>query len=281
MNAAECARQVGEIFALPDTCLKIKEIIDHESSSIDAIAEVISYDPILSSKLLRLANSALYSFPRQVDSVQKAVLLLGETQVYNLVIASGATEAFGALNRDVIPLEEFWQHSIHTALIAKYLAAQLGYKRDEPVYLSGLLHNIGELVIAQLQPELARICSKLNGHVAPWHKQHELLGFTFVDCSIELLRLWQLPERICLPLVQLDQPQWSEPDKLGLLLHVARCLALSEANKDKFHLFDLIDKNALTVLDLKKSDLDEASNYAFLEGMAILSLLNPALVAIF
>lgn len=281
MNAAECARQVGEIFALPDTCLKIKEIIDKESTSIDEIAEVISYDPVLSSKLLRLANSALYSFPRQVDSVQKAVLLLGETQVYNLVIASGATEAFSALPDDVIAQDKFWEHSIRTALIAKHLAASLGFRRDEPVYLSGLLHNIGELVIAQTYPDIARICAKPVKSVKPWQKQQELLGFTYVDCSIELLRLWQLPERICQSLVQLDQPNLSGIDKTPLLLHLSRSLALSAANKDQYQLFDFIDPQSLPVLGLNKTDLDDATSYAFLEGMAILNLLNPALVAIF
>lgn len=281
MNAAECARQVGEIFALPDTCLKIKEIIDKESTSIDEIAEIISYDPVLSSKLLRLANSALYSFPRQVDSVQKAVLLLGETQVYNLVIASGATEAFSALQADVIALDKFWEHSIRTALIAKHLATRLGMRRDEPVYLSGLLHNIGELVIAQILPDIARVCAKPVTGIKPWQKQHELLGFTYVDCSIELLRLWQLPERICQPLIQLDQPTLSAGDKTSLLLHLARSLALSEANKDHYRLSDFIDQPSMEVLALQQADLDDATSYAFLEGMAILNLLNPALVAIF
>ena len=116
MNAAECALQVGEIFALPDTCLKIKEIIDDEISDIEEIAALISYDPVLSSKLLRLANSALYNFPKQVETVQKAVQVLGDAQVYNLVVASGVADAFSQLKPDVIALDKFWEHSINSAL---------------------------------------------------------------------------------------------------------------------------------------------------------------------
>ncbi len=281
MNAAECALQVGEIFALPDTCLKIKEIIDDEISDIDEIAELISYDPVLSSRLLRLANSALYQFPRQVDSVQKAVLLLGETQVYNLVVASGAAEAFARLKPDVIPLDKFWEHSIHTALIAKHLAFQLGIKKDEPVYLSGLLHNLGELVVAQTQPDIARICSQLHKGQKPWLKQQQLLGFSYADCSVELLKNWQLPERIIQPLKQLNQPEFSAGNKVSLILHLASCLALTEANRDLFTLHDLVDKQILEVLALSKEDLHDASSFAFLEGMSILSLLNPAMFSIF
>ena len=281
LNAAECALQVGEIFALPDTCLKIKEIIDDEISDIDEIAELISYDPVLSSKLLKLANSALYNFPKQVESVQKAVQVLGDKQVYNLVVASGAAEAFSSLQPNVIALDKFWEHSINTALIAKHLAYQLGVKKDEPIYLSGLLHNIGELVVVQVKPDIARICGQYQKGKKPWLKQQELLGFSYADCTVELLKQWQLPDRIIQPLKQLNQPEYSAANKISLILHLASCLALSEANADAFHLYDLVDKQILEVLGLSKDDLHDASSFAFLEGMSILSLLNPALFSIF
>lgn len=281
MNAAECALQAGEIFALPDTCLKIKQIIDNDVSDIDEIAELISYDPVLSSKLLKLANSALYNFPRQVESVQKAVQVLGDKQVYNLVVASGAAEAFAKLQPNVIALDRFWEHSINTGLIAKHLAAHLGVKRDEPIYLSGLLHNLGELVVVQVKPDIARICSHYHKGKKPWLKQQELLGFTYADCTVELLKHWQLPDRVIHPLKQLNQPEYSSANKIGLILHLASCLALSEANADVFQLYDLVDKEIMEVLGLSKEDLHDASSFAFLEGMSILSLLNPALFSIF
>lgn len=281
MNAAECARQAGEIFALPDTCLKIKDIIDNHISDIDEIAELISYDPVLSSKLLRLANSALYSFPKQVESVQKAVQLLGDTQVYNLVIASGAAEAFGRLRADVIPLDKFWEHSINTALIAKHIGFNLGVKKDEQIYLSGLLHNLGELVVAQTQPDIARLCSQYRKHKKPWVAQQELLGFSYADCTVELLKAWQLPDKIINPIKQLNQPDFTSNNKVSLILHLASCLALSDGNADVYHLHDLVDKQILEVLQLTKDDLHDASSFAFLEGMSILNLLNPALFSIF
>jgi HD-like signal output (HDOD) protein len=281
LNAAECASQAGEIFPLPDTCLKIKDIIDNNISDIDEIAELISYDPVLSSKLLRLANSALYSFPKQVESVQKAVQLLGDTQVYNLVIASGAAEAFGRLRADVIPLDKFWEHSINTALIAKHIAFNLGVKKDEPIYLSGLLHNLGELVVAQTQPDIARLCSKYRKHKKPWVAQQELLGFSYADCTVELLKAWQLPDKIINPIKQLNQPDLTSDNKVSLILHLASCLALSDGNADVYHLDDLVDKQILEVLQLTKDDLHDASSFAFIEGMSILNLLNPALFSIF
>ena len=115
----------------------------------------------------------------------------------------------------------------------------------------------------------------------PWLKQQELLGFTYADCTVELLRHWQLPDRVIHPLKQLNQPEYSSANKIGLILHLASCLALSEANADVFQLYDLVDKEIMQVLGLSKEDLHDASSFAFLEGMSILSLLNPALFSIF
>ena len=275
MSAFEFARQVGDVFVLPDTCLKIKEVIDNKISSLDEIAEIIALDPALASRLLKLANSALYNFPNPVDSISKAVLLLGETQVYNLVVAYGSTEAFAKAPADVIDLERFWETSIHAALIAKFLGTVIGIKQSEPLYLSGLLHNIGELVVVDVNPDVARLCANYKKGVLPWVRQQELLGFSYADCSVALLKLWQLPDSLIEPLNYLHSPQLQPTNKVVQVLHLAARLSLLNAAFGQFELEDLIDLRIISSLGLKRRDVDEARAFASLEGMSILSLLNP------
>jgi len=275
VSAFEFARQVGDVFVLPDTCIKIKEVIDNKISGLDEIAEIIALDPTLASRLLKLANSALYNFPNSVDSVSKAVLLLGETQVYNLVVAYGSAEAFAKAPTDVIDLERFWEISIHAALIAKFLGTVVGVKQNEPLYLSGLLHNIGELVVAEVNPDVARLCANYKKGVLPWMRQQELLGFSYADCSVALLKLWRLPDTLIDPLNYLNSPQLQPNNKFVQVLHVAARLSLLNAAFGQFELEDLIDKQIINSLGLKRRDIDEARAFASLEGMSILSLLNP------
>lgn len=275
MSAFEFARQVGDVFVLPDTCLKIKEVIDNKISNLDEIAEIIAFDPALASRLLKLANSALYNFPNPVDSISKAVLLLGETQVYNLVVAYGSTEAFAKAPDDVIDLERFWETSIHAALIAKFLGAVLGIKQSEPLYLSGLLHNIGELVVVEVKPDVARLCANYKKGILPWIRQQELLGFSYADCSVALLKLWQLPDSLIEPLNYLNSPQLQSSNKTVQVLHLASRLSLLNAAFGQFELEDLIDYQLINSLGLKRRDIDEARAFASLEGMSILGLLNP------
>jgi len=275
VSAFEFARQVGDVFVLPDTCLKIKEVIDNKISNLDEIAEIIAFDPALASRLLKLANSALYNFPNPVDSISKAVLLLGETQVYNLVVAYGSTEAFAKAPDDVIDLERFWETSIHAALIAKFLGAVLGIKQSEPLYLSGLLHNIGELVVVEVKPDVARLCANYKKGILPWIRQQELLGFSYADCSVALLKLWQLPDSLIEPLNYLNSPQLQSSNKTVQVLHLASRLSLLNAAFGQFELEDLIDYQLINSLGLKRRDIDEARAFASLEGMSILGLLNP------
>ncbi len=281
MNAADYAAQVGDVFVLPDTCLKIKQIIDNKISDLDEIAELISLDPSLASRLLKLANSALYNFPNQVDSVSKAVLLLGEVQVYNLVVAYGATEAFASVKPEAIDLDRFWEQSIHCALIAKFLAHKLSVRPNEPVYLSALLHNIGELVVVEVAPELAAQCQQFKRKQLPWLLQQQVLGFTFVECSIALLNVWHLPENIQAPLRHINEPELRSNNQIGLIMHISAQLALLNTANDKFEQADLLKPQVLGLLGLSKQDLDEARDFAFLEGLAILSLLNPRATMLF
>lgn len=280
MNAAECARQVSDVFVLPDICLKIKELIDSHTSDLVEIAEIIQFDPVLSSRLLKLANSALYSFPQQVDRVEKAVLLLGETQVYNLVVAYGASQAFAPIDPKVIQLERFWEQSIYCAMIAKYLGIKANLNPKDPVYLTGLLHNLGELVTVQLNPETARQCQLGQDSQPPWQIQQQHLGFTYAECSAELLRCWHLPLRLVSPLLNLHLPEKNRGIKVNLILHIAALCAISLINKDKYPLKNLLDMDIVAHVGLTEQHLREAMDYAVLEGMAILSLLNPNLYTV-
>ena len=101
MNASECAEISEEVFVLSDSFNRIKELIDDDSSTIDDIADVIILDPTLSVTILKLANSSFFSYPGKIDTISKAVLVLGITEVYNLVIAYFTTDAFKNISADL------------------------------------------------------------------------------------------------------------------------------------------------------------------------------------
>ena len=153
MNARDYAVRAGDIFVLPEAVMKIKQLIDDDEASMDEIAKVINYDPAIMSQVLKISNSALYKFPRVITTVTKSIQVIGTRSVYDLVLAYGVASAVKNVDPDIINLDKFWEQSVSCALLCKHLAETLGIKESEKLFVCGLLHNIGELVLVQLSPE--------------------------------------------------------------------------------------------------------------------------------
>ncbi|EHR42652.1 MULTISPECIES: HDOD domain-containing protein [Alishewanella] len=281
MNALQYAQNVVELFSLPDSYFRVRELMESDTASLDDIAEVILLDPVLTSKLLKLANSAIYRLPYQVDSVSKALLVLGKTQVYNLILSIGISSACSQINCTAIDLERFWEQSVNAALIAKYLATHISLKSADRTYVSGLLHNIGELVVAQQNAEIATECQQYSSEIKPWQLQQRKLGFTYASCGAELLHLWQLPDAIADPVALQHNSQYEARSPEDLIVYLAVRLALANQHPELYSIKTLVDPFLLETLQLTQADLLKAIDFCNTEGLFVLSVLNPRISTIY
>ncbi|AAZ26568.1 MULTISPECIES: HDOD domain-containing protein [Colwellia] len=278
MTADDYVEQASEIFVLSDSFIRIRELIDDESSTIDDISEVILLDPALSGTVLKLANSPFFSYPGKIDTISKAVLVLGITEVYNLVIAYFTTEAFKNIDANQDYLDEFWIKSVDCALLMKFLGTSLGIINAERLFILGLLHNLGELVVHQITTEKQRACDSQDINLLPWVKQQDVLGFTFGECSAELLKQWQLPYSIFAPIRDQDIDDLSQYTAETQLLYIAkRVMSKQQVFKDQNLDFnDLLTEEQLEPIRLDKKMLENAVDYCDLERLGLLSILNPS-----
>lgn len=281
MKALQYAQNVADLFALPECYLRVKELMDSDIANLDDIAEAIALDPVLTAKLLKLANSALYNLSFQVESINKALLVLGRNQVYNLVLSIGIASACSKLDTSVIDLERFWEQSINAALIAKYLAECCGEKPTDRFYVAGLLHNIGELVVLQNTPELALRCQSYDSISMPWQLQLDELGFTYAECGAELLNLWQLPDTIVGPIALQNSVKFDHKNIPQLIVHLAVKLALANQHPELYQTKHLIDPFVLELLNLSQLDILKAIDFCNTEGLFLLSVLNPRISTIY
>ncbi|MCS4308992.1 HD-like signal output (HDOD) protein [Rheinheimera pacifica] len=281
MKALQYAQNVSDLFALPEGYLRVKELMDSDTASLDEVAEVILLDPVLTSKLLKLANSAIYSLPYQVESVSKALLVLGKTQVYNLVLSIGIASACSKVDTSAIDLERFWEQSINAALIAKYLAQCCGIKPTDRFYVAGLLHNIGELAVLQNDAAQAYSCQAYNAEQRPWQLQQSKLGFTYADCGAELLHLWHLPDSIVEPVALQHSTRFDQKNKAQLIIYLAVRLALANQHPEMYSTKRLVDPFVLELLNLTQPDIIRAIDFCNTEGLFILSVLNPRISTIY
>jgi HD-like signal output (HDOD) protein len=277
MTADDYVEKSSEIFVLSDSFIRIRELIDDEASTIDDISEVILIDPALSGTVLKLANSPFFNYPGKIDTISKAVLVLGITEVYNLVIAYFTTEAFKKIDAAQDYLDAFWMKSVDCALLMKFLGTSLGIVHAERLFILGLLHNLGELVVHQVNAEKQKICESQDINLLPWVKQQDVLGFTFGQCSAELLKQWQLPYGIFAPIRDQDVDELSQYNAETQLLYIAkRVMTRNQVfTGQALDYSDLLAKEELAMLCIDKAMIDNAVDYCDLERLGLLTILNP------
>lgn len=220
-------KNTTSLASFPDIYQRVVEVLLSPQSSARNVAAVVSSDPALAAQLLRLVNSPLYGFPAEVDSIPRAVALLGGNELCTLVLGITAINAFPGLPREVFDMRSFWHHSTACAVLARLLA---GYKTGlsvERFFVAGLLHDIGLLFLLLSEPEMQ---SRLMTHAMAQGRrldevEREFLGYDHAAVSGGLLEKWSFPESLCQAVRHHHQPATATPILEPAIVHVAECLA--------------------------------------------------------
>ncbi|MYN43293.1 HDOD domain-containing protein [Duganella sp. FT109W] len=210
--------------ALPTAPKVVEELIssfDKASVSTEEIAKKLSTDPVLSAKLLRLANSAYYHVSRSIGTVEDAVLMLGFVTVRTLVISSGLVSGFKTVPG--LDLKQFWRYSLHTAVAAKWIAKKTKENTDL-AFTIGMMHAIGQLVIHSAAPEQAMALDKVAGPMDARRLDAERasLGYTFADVGAELAKRWKFPAAFSETILAFPEPHHNgELNRLAAVVSLA------------------------------------------------------------
>jgi HD-like signal output (HDOD) protein len=200
MPFTEYAQFANHTATLPDIALRLRELLDDPATDAQAIGDLIGIDAALSAKVLRLANSALFRFPAQIDNIARAVNVVGGEAIYMLVIAETAKKVQAQFTTDLVDTRAHWYKSILTGELAQRLAKS-HIRGSERFFVLGLLYHLGEMVTALHDPD------KYSGYVndtralSPWRKQLHAFGFDFALLSGAILQQWQLPMQLYAPLM--------------------------------------------------------------------------------
>lgn len=274
-TAQEYAIEASELFVLPDTSMRIKELIDDENASMQDISDIINYDPILAGQLLKLANSALYRFPNKVVNLDKALQVIGTASTYDLVVAYSVAKAFSKVEIEVEALERYWELSVSAAIIAKYVADNLGLRGSERLFVAGLLHNIGELVISQLNSEKAKACKAFSAKVSPCELQQEHLGFTYAELGAELIRCWGIPDKIGAPVRYQHRDERSANVKDNSVVQLACLMALENHYANLYASQSRLTPEYYEPLGLTLEDCKETLDFANMQSLSVLQMFSP------
>lgn len=280
MTLAEIVRQAGRLYSLPDICFRLQEAIQRQAT-VHEIADLVALDPALSVRMLRLANSSFYSFPGQVDTVSRAVRLIGTNELYNLALATSAVSTFARIPRQLLDMDAFWQHSVYTGLIARTLGRKLGFRNGERLFAAGLLHNIGLLVLIEQRPEaVGRIFANYAEGGKTGAVEQAELGFTFADCGAALMESWRLPSVLTEVIKHQHDPDGAGQEAVATTLvafgiHGARHLMASLPPQQDSPYLQAIPVEYFANLQVDKTKFAEALATTQQFAMQVLSIIAP------
>lgn len=249
--------QIDSLPSLPALYVELVEELKSEDASIEKIGEIISKDIGLSAKIIKLVNSSFFGLRQQITNPAKAVSLLGLDLIKAIVLTSGTFDKFNKLKYPGFSLEQIWEHAMLTGTFAKIMARQSGLDRKDAdtVFMAGLLHDVGKLLIAAHLPDSF---SKING-LASWNSismadaEIEVIGTTHGGVGAYLLGLWGLPDAILEAVAFHHTPSKmaSTSSYCSGIVHVANALAGSgQASYQSQGIIDGLDYEYLQEADL-------------------------------
>ncbi len=193
MDPCTIVTNVRSIFSLPDVVIRINELIDAGETTNLELERVILNDPALTAKLLKFANSSYFGLSGKVDTVLRAISIIGHKELRNLVVASSVTETFKDIPSNLVNMDTFWYHSVTSGVTARLLASSVDSR--ERFFIAGLLHGVGRLILfSQYPKESAKVLSCMSqGEEVAINTERKIFGFTHAQLGAELLRQWRLP----------------------------------------------------------------------------------------
>ncbi|MFG0325696.1 MAG: HDOD domain-containing protein [Phycisphaerales bacterium JB037] len=228
-------REISHIATLPEITVRIVELVEDPKSTAQDLHEVISQDPALSSRILKVVNSSFYGLPGQIGSINRAIVMLGLNAVKNIAIAASLVKLFrgGDLTKQ-ISAKDIWDHSSYVAAASKMIADQLKLGLGDEAYLAGLTHEIGMVVEMQFdRDKLIRVLegTGCDSQGVPVNDMRELelqvFGATHEDFGKALCEAWKFPRTFAQVAGHHHNPLGlpAESRTLACIVHVADRLA--------------------------------------------------------
>ncbi|MDF0667862.1 MAG: HDOD domain-containing protein [Nitrospira sp.] len=217
--ASELVQSCTTVLTLPEIYFRVRDVVDDPKSTMDDLAEVLKLDPAISARLLRIVNCPLYGFPKQIDTISRAVSIVGRQAINDLVTATTVGRTFSGMPIQLMDVSMFWRKSVLCALLARRIATACGIEDSERFFLEGLLRDIGHLVLYQTIPQRAQSALIEAGYLGTSLAEVEQsnIGCDFAEVGAELIRAWGMP-------VQIEQAircQLSPNDAGEFILHAS------------------------------------------------------------
>ncbi len=218
----------AQLLTLPAVYLRLRDVLDDPDYTVSDIEDVISSDPAVATRLLRQVNSPYFGFASKIETISRAVGMLGSQQVHDLVLATSVAQTFSGMSIEVMDMHAFWTRSVYCAAAARLLAVNCNIMESERLFVAGLLRDIGHLVMYRTIPDEAKealLCARADRR-SLHAVERDLVGFDYAQLGGALLQQWGLPKVLWEPVQLHVTPEQPAANSLeSSIVHLAGVLS--------------------------------------------------------
>ncbi len=220
---------VKEVPTLPIVYQQLFSKMSNPNVSVPQLAEIVTKDQSLATKILKLVNSAFYGYKKEITTISRAMVVLGFRTVRNAALAISVFDYVSGCPEDQkFPIEDFWKHSLCAGSAAKVLGQKVGIKQQEETFVCGLLHDVGKLIMKKyFENDFNEVCNYAVDNGVSWSEAEDnLLSVNHCTIAKAVLRSWNFPPNL-VEAVQYHHtmsPGASYPDMVALI-HLTQLMA--------------------------------------------------------
>ena len=188
--------KIRDLATLPVVANNVIQLTQNPNISALQVADAISQDQALTSKVLKTANSAFYGFPRRITTVNQAIIILGFTNIRNIVLSTSISSTMDNNSKaSLFDFKAFWKHSLACGIASKILAKRAGLKKSDEAFIWGLLHDLGKIIMnTYIHEEYNEVvATALKKEILLIDAERKLFGFTHTDVGSLIANKWNLP----------------------------------------------------------------------------------------
>jgi len=196
--AQDIARKTAQIATLPEITIEIVAVVNDPTSCADDLEKLVSNDPVLSTRILRVVNSSFYGLSNGISTIERAIVLLGLNAVKNIAISTSLTKMFKQKTKcDDFTSKDLWTHCVAVGAMNKLIVQQIGIPVHDEAFLVGLIHDLGLVSLMQCYgekiPEIVNVC---KAGLTFRQAEQQILGADHQEIGLELAKKWSFPPAI-------------------------------------------------------------------------------------
>lgn len=189
---------VDDLPTIPVVATQVIQMLDNPDVSVEEIADLMLSDQVMTARVMKLINSPVYKPAQEITSLKRALVYLGLRHIRELALTTSVINAFDA-DSGAIELNAFWEHSFGVGMVSKVIARKVGYQDLEKAYISGIIHDLGEVFLSNyLREPFQEVLDKIKNHpIKLVDAEAEMLGTTHCEIGLCIARKWNFPDVYC------------------------------------------------------------------------------------